>query len=87
MLNFSWNDLESSSFPWIKSFSKIIKSAAPPHITGDTILISSDYSGDFKKNKYTVFSIIIIDLAKIKNWDTTAIDQVYLFTRKKANVF
>src|SRR6478609_1702436 len=69
MNNFFWKDLESEIFPWIKSFSRIIKSAAPPSLKGDSILISSDYSGDLPTCKYNILSILIIDLSQIKTWE------------------
>ena len=70
MNNLFWNDIQSDIFPWIKSFSRIIKSAAPPPINGDTLFISSDYSGDLSKSKYTVFSILLIDLSSIQEWES-----------------
>lgn len=69
MSNFFWNEIESEVFPWVRSFSRIIKSAAPQDMPGNTILISSDYSGDLPKSKYHVFSLLIIDLSEIKYWE------------------
>ena len=69
MISSHWNDLSNPHIKWVRSFNKIIKSINPPFIQGDTILISSDYSGDHPKSKYSVFSLVAIDLSKVGAWD------------------
>lgn len=83
-MNFYWNDINSSPLQWVPSFSKIIKSCAPPNL-GDTVLISSDYSGDLPQYKYNVASFIIINLSKIKDWEFArrTIRNVFLKTNRR----
>lgn len=69
MSNTGWKDLQSAKFPWISSFNKIVKSAMPPLIDGETMIISSDYSGDSSKSKYVVLSILLIDLIDAQDWE------------------
>ena len=67
-MSLHWNDINISPFQWVPSFSRIIKSCAPTSL-GDTVLISSDYSGDLANSKYYVASFVIINLSKITEWD------------------
>lgn len=69
MIGSNWNDLDNPLIPWVKSFNRIVKSSGPPYIHGDTILISSDYSGEHPKSKYTVYSLVAIDLSRVGNWN------------------
>src|SRR5690606_30120810 len=69
MIGSNWNDLDNPLIPWVKSFNRIVKSSGPPYIQGDTILISSDYSGEHPKSKYTVYSLVAIDLSRVGNWN------------------
>jgi hypothetical protein len=69
MIGCNWNDLSNPHIPWVSSFNRIIKSVDPALIQGDTILISSDYSGEHAKSKYLTFSILAIDLSKAGEWE------------------
>lgn len=69
MIGSYWNDLSNTQIPWVGSFSRIVKSVSPPVIHGDSIFISSDYSGDHPKSKYSVLSILAIDLSKVIDWE------------------
>jgi len=66
--NDNWNDLPFVCYKWINSIQKIIKSNKIPILNGNTIYITSDYSGQHKKSKYEIMSFLYTDIDNSISW-------------------
>lgn len=60
---------EPYQFPWIENFYNAVLANGRPELTGPTLLITSDYSGNNKKSKFVTSSILILDMNKAGDWN------------------
>jgi hypothetical protein len=67
--NPNWNNIQNPPFNWVKSAEKIIKSERIPQLSGDSIYIASDYSGQHKSSRYETYSVLFLDMTKIYDWE------------------
>ena len=69
-MNSNWNNFDNNlGPPWIKSFCQMIEETNPPAIYGKTLYITSDYSGNEKKSRYSVISILLADIDNSVIWE------------------
>src|SRR5438876_1814427 len=64
----SWRDVESR-LPWVTSFNKWLRLSKLPKLTGSTIYVASDYSGQDKQSPFEVLSLLIVDLDNSHAWE------------------
>lgn len=81
-----WKDVDDRPYPWLSAFNQIMKQTTVPSIHGDTIYVTSDYSGFHGDSKYTVITILLVDLESCQDWEIRRrnIRDRYLSTRKVA---
>lgn len=79
-----WNKVVGTPYPWLPAFNEIMAEAIVPTIHGDTVYVTSDYSGFEKGNKYVVISILLADLVYCNEWEMSRriIRQKYLHNRR-----
>lgn len=70
LLNSGWNNFDNTIAPaWLNSFCEIIKETKLPLIKGNTLYVTTDYSGNESKSQYSVISILLADLDTSGVWD------------------
>jgi hypothetical protein len=65
----SWAPLKTPLFPWGRTLDKIVASAAPPSLRGQTIVVASDYGGIDRKSRYRVDAFLCMDLESSLQWE------------------
>jgi len=63
-----WREV-NSGFPWVLSFNKWLRLSQLPDFSGETLYISSDYSGQGKESKFDVICILVADIDKSLEWE------------------
>ncbi len=81
-----WRDVDEQTYPWLSAFNQIMKQTTVPSIHGDTIYVTSDYSGFHGDSKYIVITILLADLVNCQDWEVQRriIRERYLAKRKMA---
>lgn len=81
-----WKDVDDRPYPWLSAFNQIMKQTTVSSIHGDTIYVTSDYSGFHGDSKYTVITILLADLGSCQDWEIQRrnIRERYLSRRKMA---
>lgn len=68
-LDAKWRDVDAKIYPWLSAFNQIMRQTALPSIQGDTIYVTSDYSGFHDNSKYIVITILLADLSNCQTWE------------------
>lgn len=81
-----WKNIRGTPYPWLSAFNQIMEQVSIPAFQGDTIYVTSDYSGFDKESKYTVITILLSDIANCRDWEISrrAVRSNYLDNRRMA---
>jgi len=64
-----WKPVKPPLLPWVNTVNRILSSFDIPEMRGPTIYITSDYSGDHKKYRYQVTSVLAMDVERSHQWE------------------
>lgn len=64
-----WKKVQGTPYPWLPAFNQIMEQVSMPVIQGDTIYVTSDYSGFDKESRYVVITILLSDLVNCGDWE------------------
>lgn len=82
--NGKWQDINEPIYPWLSAFNQIMRQTTLPSIQGDTIYVTSDYSGFHDSSNYIVITILLADLYSCQFWEfqRRSIRKRYLANRR-----
>lgn len=67
--NPNWRPIQQHLFGWASTIERILCGMPLPAMSGDTISIFSDYSGEHKASGYDVISVLCADLSSSARWE------------------